>query len=189
MQWSPQTTLELCWRETLERMNLKGPQFEETPARAAKAFTELTSGYREDPQQYVKLFPSEVKTLVVIPEITIASLCAHHVLPYFGKCCIGYVPNGQILGVSKFSRIVRSLSRKLTVQEELTADIARFLMKAIRPLGVIVEIRAKHTCMMLRGREETSAYMVTADVAGIFQDDFALKSEFYQLLAQRSDLI
>src|ERR1700741_4782382 len=129
------------------------PGLQETPQRVAEMYVELTSGMREDPQQHVIPLPGDKHDeMVIVKDITIASLCEHHLAPFVGKCHIAYIPrNGNILGVSKLARLAETFARRLQLQERLTSEIATTLYDQLKPLGVMVVVEAEHTCMTLRG--------------------------------------
>jgi len=153
----------------------------ETPGRYLRALKELTAGYWEDPSDHIKVFPSSCDSMVVTTGISLVSLCEHHVLPYFGKAIIGYIPNGRILGLSKFSRIVRVFSRRMTTQENLADSIANFLCEKLSPKGLGVILKATHTCASLRGAEEEEVEMVVSSLRGIFLTSPSAREEFYKL--------
>ena len=160
----------------------------ETPARVAKMWLEeLSAGYREDPTTHLKTFTASDAGLrsgiVVVRGVPVRSMCEHHLLPFFGYAHIAYVPDGRILGFSKFARIVDTFARRLQVQERLTRQVADFLYEELKPKGLIVLIDAVHTCALVRGVEEPM-YLTTVEVRGIFRDDEALRREALTLLQQ-----
>ena len=160
----------------------------ETPARVAKMWLEeLSAGYREDPTMHLKTFTTSdagvENGVVVVRDIPVRSICEHHLLPFFGYAHIAYVPNGAILGFSKFARIVDAFARRLQVQERLTRQVADFLYEKLKPKGLIVLVDAIHTCALVRGVEEPM-YLTTMEVRGIFKEDKSLRGEALALLLQ-----
>src|SRR5262245_43854330 len=139
------------------------PGLIETPQRLAELFAELTSGMREDPQQHVVPLPGDKHDeMVIVKDISIASMCEHHLAPFVGKCHIAYIPKqGRILGISKLARLAETFSKRLQLQERLTTDIANTLFEGLKPIGVMVVIEAEHTCMTLRGVRHAYAETVT----------------------------
>ena len=156
----------------------------QTPARAARAYEHLTQGYRQDVQEVVNsaIFEEDVTHMIIVRDIEIYSLCEHHLLPFFGRCHIGYIPTGKVLGVSKLARIADVFARRLQLQERLTNQIAHTLMDAVAPAGVGVVIEAQHLCMMMRGVEKQNSNMVTSAMLGCFHDSISTRNEFLQLL-------
>jgi len=165
--------------EDINRAGLK-----HTPERAAKAFKYLTDGYREDPKRTINnaLFPSDNDEMIIVKDIELYSLCEHHLLPFFGKCHIGYLPNGKIIGLSKVARVVDIFARRLQVQENLTKQIAETLLDHIGAKGVGVVIEAKHLCMMMRGVEKQNSIMKTSCMLGDFRKKNSTRSEFLSLI-------
>jgi GTP cyclohydrolase I len=155
-----------------------------TPQRAARALEFLTQGMRQSLDEIVNgaIFEVEANHMVIVKDIEIYSLCEHHMLPFFGRCHIGYVPNGKVLGVSKLARIADLYARRLQVQERLTNQIARAIMDIVHPDGVGVVIEAKHLCMMMRGVEKQTSNMVTSAMLGIFRHYEATRTEFLDLV-------
>lgn len=156
----------------------------DTPKRAAKAFRFLTRGYEENLDQLVNgaLFPSDADEIVLLKDIEFYSLCEHHMLPFVGKCHVGYLPNGKIIGLSKIARIVDVFARRLQVQEHLTQQIAECMKNYTDALGVGVIIEASHMCMMMRGVEKQQSVMRTSCMLGTFREQSATRAEFLQLL-------
>lgn len=156
-----------------------------TPMRSAKALAYLTSGYSQDAAQMIgqAVFEHEGSRLVVVKDIEFYSMCEHHILPFYGKVTIGYIPDGKIVGLSKLARIVNVYARRLQVQERLTAQIARAVQDALGPKGVIVACTAQHLCMKMRGVEKQDAATTTVDYTGVFEDSAALRDEFFRSLA------
>ena len=155
-----------------------------TPERVAEMFAELTSGMHEDPRQHVQPLPGDTHDeMVIIKDISIASMCEHHLAPFVGRCHIAYIPkNGRILGLSKLARLAETFARRLQVQERLTSQIANTLYEALHPLGVMVVIEAEHTCMTLRGVKKPGAITVTSCVLGGFRKDPRTRAEAMALI-------
>jgi GTP cyclohydrolase I len=168
--------------EDPERAGLRG-----TPRRVAEMYAELTSGMREDPAQHVIPLPGDKHDeMVIVKDISIASLCEHHLAPFVGRCHIAYIPKGgRILGISKLARLAETFSRRLQLQERLTTDIANTLFEGLRPLGVMVVIEAEHTCMTLRGVRKADAKTVTSAVLGGFRSDPRTRAEAMALIKGR----
>lgn len=160
------------------------PGLKDTPLRVAEMFAELTSGMREDPQPYVVPLPDDKHDeMVIVKDISIASMCEHHLAPFVGKCHIAYIPrDGRILGISKLARLAETFSKRLQLQERLTTDIANTLYKGLKPIGVMVVIEAQHTCMTLRGVRKASAKTVTSAVLGGFRKDPRTRAEAMSLI-------
>ncbi len=160
------------------------PGLQETPRRVAEMFAELTSGMREDPSEnIVPLRGDTHDEMVIVKDISIASLCEHHLSPFVGKCHIAYIPReGRILGISKLARIAETFARRLQLQERLTTDIANTLYEGLRPIGVMVVIEAEHTCMTLRGVRKANAKTVTSAVLGGFRKDPRTRAEAISLI-------
>lgn len=155
-----------------------------TPQRAAKAFSYLTGGYQQSIKDIVNgaLFKSDSDEMVIVKNIELYSLCEHHLLPFFGKCHIAYLPNGQIIGLSKLARIVEMFARRLQVQENLTRDIAKTIHQITNAKGVGVIIEAQHLCMMMRGIEKQNSVMCTSVMLGVLREDPRTRSEFLSLV-------
>jgi GTP cyclohydrolase I len=151
-----------------------------TPRRAAEALRFFTKGYNQDVRTVLNnaVFEEPYDDMVIVRDIEFYSLCEHHLVPFFGKCHVGYLPSGRIVGLSKIARLVEMFSRRLQVQERLTHEIAHALMEAIQPRGVAVVIQARHLCMMMRGVEKQSSQMVTSAVLGAFRDRAQTREEF-----------
>lgn len=182
--------MEQQWREIIEGIgeDPKRPGLIDTPKRAAKAFAFLTKGYQEDLDQLVNeaLFPSDASEMVLVQDIELYSLCEHHMLPFIGRCHVAYVPQGKVLGLSKFARIVDMFARRLQIQEQLTTQIAQSVMTATGALGVGVIIEAEHMCMMMRGVEKQNSVTKTSAMLGSFRDDARTRDEFLALLRMTS---
>lgn len=156
----------------------------DTPKRAARAFEYLTKGYKEDIKKVINnaVFESDNDEMIIVKDIELYSLCEHHMLPFFGKCHVGYLPKGKILGLSKIARIVDVYARRLQVQENLTKQIAETIMKSTGAAGVGVVIEAKHLCMMMRGVEKQNSIMKTSCMLGYFRSSNSTRSEFLSLI-------
>lgn len=155
-----------------------------TPRRVTESFEFLTSGYRTDVGKIINnaIFTSEANNMIIVKDIEVYSLCEHHMLPFYGKCHIGYIARTQVLGVSKLARIVDVFARRLQIQERLTAQIAREIMSEIDAEGVGVVIKCKHLCMMMRGVEKQNSSMITSSVLGSFHNDPPTRGEFLNLI-------
>ena len=155
-----------------------------TPYRAAKAFQFLTRGYELNPDDILKsaLFQEDYQQIVVVKDIEIYSLCEHHVLPFFGKAHVGYIPNGTIIGLSKIPRVVDAYARRLQLQERLTTQIKDCLQRVLNPRGVAVVIEAQHLCMSMRGVQKQNAVMTTSEFTGAFLKNTNTRQEFMHLI-------
>ena len=155
-----------------------------TPERVARAMTYLTRGTRQDVKRVVNnaLFSSGTNHMVILKDIELYSLCEHHLLPFYGRCAIGYISKGKVLGVSKLARIVDMFARRLQIQERLTEEIAHAIMAETKAEGVGVVVRAKHLCMMMRGVEKQNSEMTTSAVLGTFRTDEKVRQEFLSLI-------
>jgi len=156
----------------------------DTPKRVAEMYAELTAGMREDAAQHiVPLSGNKHDEMVLVKDISIASLCEHHLAPFVGKCHVAYIPkNGRILGLSKLARLTETFARRLQLQERLTSEIANTLFEQLQPLGVMVVIEAEHTCMTLRGVKKSGAITVTSAVLGGFRKDSRTRAEAMALI-------
>jgi GTP cyclohydrolase I len=154
-----------------------------TPSRVAKAMAWLTHGYQLDPRAVIgdALFEEDHENMVMVRDIEMYSMCEHHMLPFFGKVHIAYIPNGRIVGLSKLPRVVEVFARRLQVQERLGEQIADALTEVLQPRGVGVVIEAVHLCMMMRGVEKQSSRTITSSLRGLFRDDAKTRSEFLRL--------
>ncbi len=164
--------------EDPEREGLKG-----TPQRVAEAMAFMTRGYQQNVKDVIgdALFDADAQHMVIVKDIEIYSLCEHHLLPFYGRCHIGYIPNGKVIGVSKLARIADVFARRLQIQERLTNQIAEALMESLRPAGVGVVIEARHLCMMMRGVEKQNSVMITSAVYGSFHE-LPTRTEFLKLI-------
>ncbi|MFZ0731866.1 MAG: GTP cyclohydrolase I FolE [Candidatus Sulfotelmatobacter sp.] len=160
-----------------------------TPERVHKAMRFLTKGYREDPEALLKgaLFTVSYDEMVIVKDIEMFSLCEHHMLPFFGKVHVAYIPNGRVIGLSKIPRLIELFSRRLQIQERLTTQIAETIQKVIEPQGVGVVIEARHLCMMMRGVEKQHSAAVTSSMLGSFRSQEETRTEFLSLIRQRSN--
>ncbi len=155
-----------------------------TPARVAKAWEFLTHGYKEDIRQVLNgaVFTEKYDEMVIVKDIDFFSLCEHHLLPFYGRAHVAYIPKGKILGLSKIPRLVEVFSRRLQVQERMTQQIAETLFVAVEPDGVAVVIEARHLCMMMRGVEKQNSVATTSAMLGSFRDDERTRNEFLKLI-------
>lgn len=158
-----------------------------TPERVARALQFMTKGYDEDPQEILlsARFREEYKQMVVVKDIEIYSLCEHHVLPFYGKAHVAYIPNGYITGLSKIARVVECFARRLQVQERLTVQIRDSIQEALNPLGVAVVIEAGHMCMQMRGVQKQNSATTTSAFTGVFMKEHKTREEFMHLIASR----
>jgi GTP cyclohydrolase I len=188
--YTKETTDELTqhYHSVLELIN-EDPKREgllKTPERAAKAMQFLTHGYDLDPEKILKgaLFKEDYSEMVIVKDIEVYSMCEHHILPFFGKAHIAYIPNGYVVGLSKLPRIVDAFSRRLQVQERLTDDILHCIQNTLKPLGVAVVIEAAHMCMMMRGVQKQNSVTTTSAFTGEFKN-VETRSEFLNLLSTK----
>ncbi|HEY7290786.1 MAG TPA: GTP cyclohydrolase I FolE [Vicinamibacterales bacterium] len=159
-----------------------------TPKRVAKAYEFLTSGYRADIEKVLNnaLFTVDYSEMVIVKDIDFYSLCEHHLLPFFGKCHVAYIPSNRVIGLSKIPRLVDVFARRLQVQERLTQQIANTIRETINPLGVAVVVEATHLCMSMRGVEKQNSFAVTSAMLGAFRDHSRTRMEFLELIKLRS---
>ena len=157
-----------------------------TPERVAEAYQFLTRGYGQNLHTVINgaVFESESNNMVIVKDIEIYSMCEHHMLPFYGKCHIGYISKGKVIGVSKLARITDMFARRLQIQERLTQQIARAVMDELQPEGVGVVMECKHMCMMMRGVEKQNSIMTTSSVLGSFHNDQATRNEFLKLIGK-----
>ncbi len=158
-----------------------------TPSRVARSLRYLTSGYRQDLDKVLNeaLFPVAYDEMVIVKDIEVFSLCEHHLLPFFGRCHVAYIPNQKVIGLSKIPRVVDVFAKRLQIQERLTVQIAEALMERIKPQGVGVIIEAKHLCMIMRGVEKQNSVAVTSHMMGVFRDCELTRAEFLRLVRER----
>ena len=181
--------IEALVRELLIELG-EDPQREglrDTPLRVAKSLAFLTHGYRTDLKEVINnaLFTQDTGGMVIVKDIELYSLCEHHMLPFYGRCHIGYIPNGKVFGVSKLARLVDVFARRLQLQERLTEQISQSVMELVDAKGVGVMIEARHLCMMMRGVEKQNSTMVTSSVLGVFRDNLATREEFLNLVGRK----
>ena len=159
-----------------------------TPMRAAKAMWFATQGYRQNPADVLRqaIFEYAGSKMVMVRDIEFYSMCEHHILPFFGTVTVAYVPDGEMIGLSKLPRLVNAIARKLQVQERLTAEICREIKETLSVKGVMCQCRAQHLCMQMRGVEKQLSTTVTTDYNGIFETDPILRQEFYAMLSQHA---
>src|SRR5689334_16434123 len=160
-----------------------------TPERVQRAMQHLTKGYNEDPEVMLKsaLFTVDYDEMVIVKDIEMFSLCEHHMLPFFGKVHVAYIPKGKVIGLSKIPRLIEIFSRRLQIQERLTTQIAETIQKAIEPQGVGVVIEARHLCMMMRGVEKQHSAAVTSSMLGCFREEQETRTEFLSLIRNRAN--
>ncbi len=156
----------------------------DTPKRAAKAMEYLTRGYTQSLDEVVNgaIFTTDTEEMIIVKDIELYSLCEHHLLPFIGKCHVGYIPKGKVIGLSKIARIVDVFARRLQIQEVLTKEIGEAIMKATNAQGVGVVIQAQHLCMMMRGIEKQNSKMLTSTMLGNFRRDVRTRNEFMSLI-------
>ncbi len=157
----------------------------ETPARVARSYKELFSGYGEDPRDYLKRTFEEVggyDELVVLRDIRVVSFCEHHMLPFLGRAHVGYLPTNRVVGISKLARVVNGFSRRLQIQEKLTAEIAQAIEDVLQPAGVGVVIESEHSCMTMRGVNTPGSKLTTSRLLGVMRDDPRTREEFLRLV-------
>jgi GTP cyclohydrolase I len=158
-----------------------------TPERVARAYGEICAGYDQDPDEMVRkaLFEAEGKEMIVVNDIDFYSLCEHHMLPFFGRAHVAYIPNDKIVGLSKIARVVEAYARRLQVQERMTAQVAGCLMRNLDALGVAVVLKAQHLCMMMRGIQKQNSYAVTSEMLGAFESNPKTRAEFLTLIGEK----
>jgi len=158
-----------------------------TPKRVDRALRFLTSGYQESIKKILNgaLFEEKYNEMVIVKDIDFYSLCEHHLLPFYGKCHVAYIPNGKVVGLSKIPRLVDMFARRLQLQERMTTQVAKALMKALDPDGVAVVTEARHLCMMMRGVQKQNTVVTNSALLGVFHEDRACREEFMQLIGHR----
>jgi GTP cyclohydrolase I len=172
------TEILLAVGEDIEREGLR-----ETPRRVADMYAELLAGMNEDPKQHLSsIFSEDYDEIVLLRDIPFYSICEHHLMPFIGSAHVAYLPAGVVLGVSKLARIVDCFARKLQIQEQLTSQIADFIMNSLKPRGVAVVLEASHSCMTIRGIKKPGSVMVTSALRGIFKRDPRSRSEIINLM-------
>jgi GTP cyclohydrolase I len=159
-----------------------------TPDRVARMYEYLTKGYQQDIDEVMNgaVFEEKYSEMVIVKDIDFFSMCEHHLLPFFGKCHIAYIPNGSIVGLSKMPRIVEVFARRLQVQERMTQQIADTLYQYLKPMGVAVVMEAQHLCMIMRGVEKLNSIATTSAMLGAFRNDVKTRSEFLTLISRNS---
>ncbi len=186
---SPIKDIEPTVRELLRQLGEDPDRngLQETPKRVAKALTYLTQGYHQDIDTLLNgaLFPIQYDEMVIVKDIDFYSLCEHHLLPFFGKCHVGYIPRKHVVGLSKVPRIVDMFSRRLQVQERLTVQIAHTIQEKLNPHGVAVVMDARHLCMSMRGVEKQNTVAVTSEMLGVFRKQQGTRDEFLKLIRLR----
>lgn len=187
--FSEVSTQEL-YREVLARLNEDPDRdgLQRTPERMEKSLQFLTKGHAEDARKILRgaLFAVDYDEMVIVKDVEIFSLCEHHMLPFFGKVHVAYIPNGKVIGLSKIPRLVDVFARRLQVQERLTRQIADAIEEAIHPQGVGVVMEARHLCMMMRGVEKQHSSTVTSTMLGSFRKDMQTRNEFLSLVRERN---
>lgn len=158
-----------------------------TPTRVAKAMQFLLKGYNDDPEEILRsaMFREQYQQMVVVKDIEIYSMCEHHMLPFFGKAHVGYIPRNHITGLSKIPRVVEAYARRLQVQERLTTQIKECIQKTLNPLGVAVVIEAQHMCMQMRGVQKQHSFTTTSDFTGAFANNIATREEFFNIIGHQ----
>jgi len=159
-----------------------------TPQRTAEALAFLTSGYRQTPKQVLNgaVFQAHLNHMIIVRDIEVYSLCEHHLLPFYGRCHVGYIAKDKVLGVSKIARIVDCFARRLQIQERLTEQVARAVLEEAEAEGIGVVMECRHLCMMMRGVEKQNSVMTTSVVLGSFRNDPATRQEFLSLIRQQA---
>src|SRR6187549_1264574 len=162
-----------------------------TPTRVEKSLAFLTSGYRANIDEVLNnaLFTVDYSEMVIVKDIDFYSLCEHHLLPFFGKCHVAYIPNSRVIGLSKIPRLVDMFARRLQIQERMTNEIAQTILQAIDPRGVAVVCEGTHLCMSMRGVEKQNSFAVTSAMLGIFRDNARTRMEFLELVRSRAGSI
>jgi GTP cyclohydrolase I len=160
-----------------------------TPGRVARSYRFLTEGYEQDPREILNdaLFDVTYDEMVVVKDIDFYSLCEHHMLPFFGRVHVAYIPNGKVVGLSKIPRLVQMFARRLQVQERMTTEIADTIVDVLDPKGVGVVIEASHLCMLMRGVQQQGAFAISSSLKGLFNSDSKTRSEFMALIHHRRD--
>lgn len=177
------------YSEILEQLgeDITREGLEKTPLRVAKAMQFLTQGYNMNPEEIVRsaMFREDYQQMVVVKDIELYSICEHHMLPFFGKAHVAYIPRHHITGLSKIARVVEAYARRLQVQERLTTQIKNCIQDTLNPLGVAVVIEAHHTCMQMRGVQKQHSVTTTSDFTGAFLNSIATREEFFNIIGSR----
>lgn len=177
------------YSEILEQLgeDISREGLEKTPLRVAKAMQFLTQGYNMNPEEIVRsaMFREDYQQMVVVKDIELYSICEHHMLPFFGKAHVAYIPRHHITGLSKIARVVEAYARRLQVQERLTTQIKNCIQDTLNPLGVAVVIEAHHTCMQMRGVQKQHSVTTTSDFTGAFLNSIATREEFFNIIGSR----
>ena len=157
-----------------------------TPNRVARMYDELTSGYHVDPVKLINgaVFTVDYDEMVVVKDIDFHSLCEHHMLPFYGRAHVAYIPNGKVVGLSKIPRIVEMFARRLQIQEQMTSQIANFIQETLQPLGVAVVVEGAHMCAMMRGVKKANTKMTTSKMLGVFRENDKTRAEFLSHISQ-----
>jgi GTP cyclohydrolase IA len=157
---------------------------QKTPARVAQSLRFLTKGYKEDPFEIAgdAIFKEEQRDMIIIKDVQFFSLCEHHMLPFFGRCHVGYIPNGRIIGLSKIARLIDIFARRLQVQERMTRQIADVVQEILSPRGVAVVTEAEHLCMQMRGVERQNSTTISSSMLGLFRENIPTRAEFMSLI-------
>ena len=190
-KWNPEVIGEIAGYYTkILKLLGEDPEREgllKTPERVAKALSFLTRGYNADPEKILRsaMFKEEYRQMVLVKDIDIYSMCEHHMLPFFGKAHVAYIPDGQITGLSKIARIVETYAARLQVQERLTTQIRNCIQDNLKPLGVAVVIEAQHMCMQIRGVQKQNSVTTTSAFTGCFLSNLNTREEFMHLIANR----
>ncbi len=190
-RWDPETIKEISgYYYRILQMLGEDPDREgllNTPTRVAKALSFLTRGYNQDPEQIIKgaIFKEEYRQMVIVKDIDIYSMCEHHMLPFFGKAHVAYIPDGYITGLSKIARVVDAFASRLQVQERLTTQIRNCLQENLKPLGVAVVIEAQHMCMQIRGVQKQNSVTTTSAFTGCFLSNLNTREEFIHLIGNK----
>lgn len=178
-------------REILEKIGEDPDRqgLKDTPKRVEDAFKFLTKGYKQDIAQLLSgaLYEEKYDEMVIVKGIDMFSLCEHHLLPFFGKCHVAYIPDGKLIGLSKIPRLVEVFARRLQVQERLTYEIAQNIQEILKPKGVAVVIEAKHLCMIMRGVEKQNTVATTSAMLGVFKSRQETRMEFMELISKEED--
>jgi len=189
-RWNTRTTERMSelYHEIIELIgeNSEREGLKDTPLRVAKAMQFLTQGYKHDPHEILKaaMFKEDYKHMVIVKDIDIYSLCEHHMLPFFGKAQVAYIPDGYITGLSKLARVTEAYARRLQVQERLTMEIRDCIQETLNPLGVAVVVEAQHMCMQIRGVQKQNSVTTTSAFTGCFLENLQTREEFIHLIGK-----